>query len=92
MLFRSLVSATRIRIRDRWLKEGIPAECIKSFNDWHEIKFTKWLATLKLVCLNDNDMDKKKTEIIEKLLVFLYKTITDIKKAELHKLKGCSAN
>lgn len=88
----TLVSATRIRIRDRWLKEGIPAECIKSFNDWHEIKFTKWLATLKLVCLNDNDMDKKKTEIIEKLIVFLYKTITDIKKAELHKLKGCSAN
>lgn len=88
----TLVSAARIRIRDRWLKEGIPAECIKSFNDWHEIKFTKWLATLKLVCLNDNDMDKKKTEIIEKLIVFLYKTITDIKKAELHKLKGCSAN
>lgn len=85
----TLISATRLRIRDRWQKEGIPSDCTKIFDDWHEIKFNKWLATLKLACINDTDMDKKKTEIIEKLIIFLYKTITDIKKAEIDKLKGC---
>jgi len=85
----SLVSATRLRIRERWQKEEIPYECIKHLEDWHESKVTKWLASLKLVCFNDHDMDKKKTEIIEKLIVFLYKNITQIKKAELDKLKGC---
>ncbi|NLZ47186.1 MAG: phage holin family protein [Clostridiales bacterium] len=85
----TLISATRLRIRDRWQKEGIPSDCTKTFDDWHEIKFNKWLATLKLACINDTDMDKKKTEIIEKLIIFLYKTITDIKKAEIDKLKGC---
>lgn len=85
----TLISATRLRIRDRWQKEGIPSDCTKTFDDWHEIKFNKWLATLKLACINDTDMDKKKTEIIEKLIIFLYKTITDIKKAEIDKLKEC---
>lgn len=85
----TLVSATRLRIRDRWQKEGVPSECMKAFDDWHEIRVTKWLATLKIVYYNDNDMDKKKKEIMEKLIVFLYKTITDIKKAEIHKSKGC---
>lgn len=86
----TLVSATRLRIRDRWQKELIPPECMKSFDNWHEIKFTNWLATLKITCSTDNDKEKIKIQIIEKLIIFLYTTVTDIKKAELYKLKGCN--
>lgn len=81
----TLINATITRIQDKWRTENIPTEYIDSFNDWHTPNVTKWIAGVKQICTGDDEMEKKKTQIIEKLIVALYRTITDIKKAELFK-------
>lgn len=81
----TLINATMIRIHEKWVIEGIPTNYIQSFNDWHDPIVKKWITSVKLLCFNEDDMDKKRVQIIEKLIVALYRTLTDIQKVEFFK-------
>lgn len=81
----SLINITRSKINDRWMREDIPNDYILAFNDWHGPRVVRWLESIKQICTSNSDAEKKKTQIIEKLLILLYQTLTDIKKAETFK-------
>jgi toxin secretion/phage lysis holin len=81
----NLVKATIIRINEKWTQEGIDKECIDSFNTWHKKRLSILLSDIKDICFSTEISNKKKTAIIEMVILFLYKTLTDIQKQELCK-------
>lgn len=81
----SLINATMNKISDRWSTECVPEHIVTAFSDWHNPRVTKWIDGIKLICLSDIDMNMKKAQIIEKLLVALYQTLIDIRKVEFFK-------
>lgn len=81
----TLINVTISRIQDKWQSENIPTEYVDDFNAWHRPNVIRWRAEIEQICTDEEDMDKKKVRIIEKLIVALYRTITDIKKAEFFK-------
>jgi toxin secretion/phage lysis holin len=84
----SLIKATSARINENWLKENIPKDCIVRFNLWYEKRIVLWLSDIKDICFSDMAMDKKKTAVMEKVILSLYKTLTEIQRLELCK-DGC---
>ena len=85
----NLIHSTIVRINEKWIQEGISKECIDTFNTWHSKRITILLSDIKNICQNKEPLNQKRIAIIEMVLLFLYKTLTDIQKQELCK-DSCS--
>lgn len=85
----NLIHSTIIRINEKWVQEGISKECIDAFNTWHSKRITILLSDIKNICQSNESLNQKRIGIIEMVLLFLYKTLTDIQKQELCK-DSCS--
>lgn len=78
----NLIDVTFERINEKWKHEDIPDNCINAFSIWHAPTVKRWMKDIKAVCYSDDDQEKKKTQIIEKVIILLYQTLTDVRKFE----------
>jgi toxin secretion/phage lysis holin len=87
----NFIQTTILRMNEKWEQEQISEECINAFNLWYEKRIAILSISIKDICYSKDTMDKKKTYIIEKIILGLYQTLTEIQKQELCK-DSCSTN
>lgn len=77
-------------MHENWVEEGIPQECIKNFSKWRDSRIQNWMKDVKEICYRIIPADKKKDELLKKLTILLYNTISDVQKGESEiACKGC---
>ncbi|KPU43416.1 holin family protein [Oxobacter pfennigii] len=78
----SLFNTAEEVINTKIADAGISDECIKTFNNWNEPQFKKWLEGIREVCYSDISPERKKSLIFEKIIVAAYQAIVDVQKGE----------
>lgn len=79
----SLINATMNRIFDRLSHEVITKEILDAFNAVQKNKINSFMNDIKNICCNSETSDRKKQQIIEKVISMLYQTLTDLQKSDI---------
>lgn len=79
----NLINITIQKVSDRTTEAEIPAKYVECIDQWHRPVVERVMRSIKAICYSDEPLDKKKNLIIEKIIIGLYKTITDIQKIEV---------
>ena len=80
----SLVEATKKTTRDIWIDEGISRNYMEKFMIYHRPRLDKYLTELETICESSDSIEKKKKQIIEKLIILMYLTVSDGKSDRSH--------
>lgn len=75
-----LVQSAFNETREKWAEDKISDECIERFNINHQHKVNAWMKKVNDICFSQNDIQVKKEQLIESIVVLLYQTIVDAKK------------
>lgn len=77
-----LIEATANKTCEGWDIEVMPDNYHEGLMKMHKPRVDEYMMQIKTICDSDETIDKKKNEIIEKTIILLYKTMTDIQKLE----------
>ena len=75
-----LTEMTCKETKEQLKEENIPKDYIDKFNIIHEQKMDMWTRKVKNICFSNHTADIKKEELIDTIIILLYKLIVDIHK------------
>lgn len=82
----NLMNLTMDQIDRKAMEAKISDKCIECIKQWHKPMLEKIIQSIREICYLKEDIDKKKNLIVEKIIIGLYETITDIQKIILCEL------
>lgn len=84
----SILKITNTIIYEKWSKTTPSKKCAESLSKLYIPAFSEYTDSINKICYMNEPLEKKKKEIIECIIVSLYKTIEYIQKKEIDLLKG----
>ena len=75
-----LTELTCKEIKEEWKEENIPKDYIDKFNVIHEQKMDMWVRKVKNICFSNHTADIKKEELMDTIIILLYKLIIAVHK------------
>ncbi|MBC2581640.1 phage holin family protein [Clostridium sp. DJ247] len=79
----SLVELSSKEIEYQVKQDKICNECLKEFKNINDSRIEKWLKKIEEICYSDKDIQVKKEELIDSIVVLLYQTMLDAHKTTL---------
>lgn len=84
----SVIKITNTIINEKWSKTTPLKKCAQSLSKLYISAFLEYTDSINTICYKSEPLEKKKKQIIECIIVALYKTIEYIQKKETDLLKG----
>jgi toxin secretion/phage lysis holin len=88
----NLINLTMDQVNDKASEAKIPSECIECIKQWHKPMIERIRNSIKEICYLNEPMERKKNLIIEKVIIGLYQTITDIQKIKICDMEQVGKN
>lgn len=79
----NLMDKTMDQVNIKALDAKIPDKCLECVRLWHKPMIERIRRSVKEICYSKENIDRKKNLIIEKVIIGLYQSITDIQKIKV---------